>query len=448
MILNYYLMVIPKIIHQTSKSKNHKFLNFSDNWKKINKGWEYRFYDDYDVENFFVLHENNINNDFSKLQNFLSECSIIEKIDIFRYLLMYYIGGIYCDIDTNCFKNFDNVCKNQDCILGIESYITHEKKNKLNYKFNYTLGNAILISKKKHPFFKKLILNIINKKYITNIHSEYSEYVVQTTGPGVLTKTIQDQIYSPITNNWNIRNFNYENNTIKIMEQIFFYPPTNPPIYNFFPFNINIHSNHVCEGSWKKYKNNKFSTMDFVPYPFMWMYKYRFDYMVSILSMMPILQTANILWYQYKLQSILMIMTFLSAFLYHTNEYIGGKRYEILHKFDNVMAYNNIPLIYVMKIFKNNQQTLNLFTIISTLTTCCFQSILYSNTLLEIIQIAPFIYLVSEYFYEYFILSILTSIFFILGSQEFDYFSARKYHSLWHLFGSLLIYNITNKIIN
>ena len=124
-------MIIPKIIHQTYKFKNHKFINFTENWKKKNKNWEYIFYDDNDVEAFFKTHKNNINNEFPQLQIFLNDCSIIEKIDIFRYLLMYYIGGIYCDIDTNCFKNFDDICNNQECILGIESYITHEKKKKI-----------------------------------------------------------------------------------------------------------------------------------------------------------------------------------------------------------------------------------------------------------------------------------------------------------------------------
>lgn len=440
--------MIPKILHQTSKLKNHKFQNYSNNWKKNNKEWEYIFYDDNELENFFIKYKKNIQNDFKLLLELLKECSTIEKIDIFRYLLMYYIGGIYCDIDTNCFQNFDNICKDQECILGIESYITHEKKNKFKYKFNYTLGNAILISKKKHPFFKEVILNIVNKKYLTDINSKYSEYIVQTTGPGIITKTIQDYIHSSDKNNWGLREFKYKNEKIKIMEQIYFYPPSNPPIYNFYPFNINIYSNHICDGSWKNNKNNQLSTMDFLPYPFIWMYKYRIDYIFSIISMLPILQTANILSEKYKLQSFCMVITFSSAFLYHTNEYIGDKRFEILHKFDNIMAYNNIPLIYVIKTFKNNQIKMNIFTILSNIITFLFQNTFYSYTILEILQIIPFVYLLSEYFYKYYILSILTFICFILGSQEFDYFSSRKYHSLWHLFASLLIYNIIYEIIN
>ena len=139
-------MTIPKIIHQTSKFKNHKFLNYSNNWKNKNKGWEYIFYDDNDLQNFFIKYEKFIKSDFELLTEIINKCSTIEKIDIFRYLLMYYIGGIYCDIDTNCFQSFENICRDQDCILGIESYITHEKKNKFKYKYKINeISNEIYL---------------------------------------------------------------------------------------------------------------------------------------------------------------------------------------------------------------------------------------------------------------------------------------------------------------
>ena len=116
-------MVIPKIIHQTYKIKEHKYLNSSEKWKKYNQKWE-----DNDIDFFLKKNQKDIEKNFHGLFCFLEKCSIIEKIDIFRYLVMYYVGGIYCDIDTNCFKSFDRLCKNKDCILGIESYITHDKK--------------------------------------------------------------------------------------------------------------------------------------------------------------------------------------------------------------------------------------------------------------------------------------------------------------------------------
>ena len=114
---------------------------------------------------------------------------------MFRYLLMYYIGGIYSDIDTNCFKNFDLLCKGEECIFGIESYITHYKKNMFQYKFNYTIGNAILISKPQHPIFKKIINDIINNKYDNYLNNDDSEYTVQKT-VGIITKIIQNIVNS------------------------------------------------------------------------------------------------------------------------------------------------------------------------------------------------------------------------------------------------------------
>ena len=141
-------------------------------------------------------------------------------------------------------------------------------------------------------------------------------------------------------------------------------------------------------------------------------------------------------------------MTFFSAFAYHTNEYIGNKRYEILHQLDNVMAYNTIPLIYFLKIFKNNILYLDISSIFITLTTLIFQHYFYSQTVIEIIQVLPFIYLLKDYLLQYNILSSFTVFFFILGSQEFDYFSSRKYHTLWHLCGSLLTYKIISSILD
>ena len=441
-------MFIPKIIHQTYKKKKNKYSIFSDNWKKKNIGWEYIFYEDKDIDIFLEDHNHKIEKDFSHLDIFLKNCSLIEKIDIFRYLLMYYIGGIYCDIDTNCFKSFDLICNNEECILGIESYITHNKKQKLGYKFNYSIGNAILISKKKHPIFKLLIENILQNKYNNNIKEIYSEHTVQKTGPGVLTKTIQNIVYSDKYNNCNIRNFKYQNSNIKILEQIFFFPPSKPAMYNIYPLNINIYSNHVCEGSWKNSKDNAFSTMDFIPYPWLWMYKYKIDYIMSIISMIPVIKTSFILYPEYKLQSFMMMLTFISAFLYHTNEYLGCKRHKILHKLDNIMAYNTIPIMYFLKIFKNNIKYLNLSTILITLFTSIYQYFFYSYQIIEILQIIPFIYFLNDYFIKYKLLTFLTLISFLLGNQEFDYFSSRKYHTLWHLSGSLLLYNIIFTIIH
>jgi mannosyltransferase OCH1-like enzyme len=436
--------MIPKIIHQTYLNKK-KYINLSNTWKNNNSDWKYFFYNDEDMYEYLQSCINK--KEFSNLEQYLENCSKIEKIDIFRYLLMYYIGGIYADIDTNCFKSFDNLCKNEECIFGIESYISHEKKKTLNYKFNYTIGNAILISKQKHPVFKNIINNILSDKYENNIDSKESEYVVQKTGPGIITKTIQNHLESKINNNCNIREFIYMGNKIKILEQIFLYPPTNPSIYNFYPFNMNIYSNHICEGNWKFNKKNNYSTMDFLPYPWIWMYKYKIEYIISILTMYPLINTSIILYQNYKIQSIMVLLSFLSAFIYHTNEYLCHKRIEFFHIIDNIFANNILIVLYFIDKFKNDIYYLNLNTILFMIITFIYHYKFYSNTIMELLYQIPFIFFMKQYFYEYALLSFISVLFFSIGLQEFDYFSSRKYHSIWHLSSSLLIYNIVKSII-
>ena len=448
-------MIIPEIIHQTYKDINHKYILYSKKWKYNNNHWKYNFYNDTDINTFINKYSSEIDKDFNgniELLKYIKKCSKIELIDIFRYLLMYYVGGIYADIDTNCFKPFNYLCKNEECIFGIESYITHQKKKKLDYKFNYTLGNAILISTPKHPIFKEIIENILNNKYPVSIEQCETEYIVQKTGPGLITKTIQNYLYSKEKNNCFIRDFMYKNHKIKIMEQIYFYPPTLPPIYNFYPFNINIYSNHVCQGSWKISKKNNYSTMDFIPYPWLWMYKYRIDYIFSIISLLPLLKSSEILIYDYQLQSLMIFLTFISAFIYHTNEYLGLGYYNLkigkwFHIIDNITAYNTLIIMYLIKQYKNDIILMNIYTIIMTFISSIYQTSFYSQPMMETLIITPFLFLMKEYYLQYPILIILTLITKYLGSKEFDYFSSRKYHSLWHFFSSMIIYNIISDLI-
>ena len=120
---------IPKIIHQTYKN-NVDYQKLSDSWIKFHPKWKYIFYYDEDISDFIKTFKKEIDLDFPNLMQLFDSFSMIEKIDIFRYLLMYYQGGIYCDIDTTCYQTFDQVCQNESCILGIEAYITEKKKRK------------------------------------------------------------------------------------------------------------------------------------------------------------------------------------------------------------------------------------------------------------------------------------------------------------------------------
>ena len=107
---------IPKIIHQTFKSRNlPNELQLSVNQLRAeNPDWEYRFYDDDDIVRFIsdvygqqvLEYYNRINPNYGAA-----------KADLFRYLLIYKEGGVYLDIKSSFIKPIDEILKQDDQYL-------------------------------------------------------------------------------------------------------------------------------------------------------------------------------------------------------------------------------------------------------------------------------------------------------------------------------------------
>src|SRR6185369_15034321 len=92
-------MTIPKIIIQTWKTKKlpKECEEWSLSWKKMNPDFKYMLFDDKDCYKF-------IHNNYKNYLDLYESLSIIEKTDLFRYLVLHKYGGVYADIDTTCFK--------------------------------------------------------------------------------------------------------------------------------------------------------------------------------------------------------------------------------------------------------------------------------------------------------------------------------------------------------
>ena len=109
--------MIPKIIHQTWKTKNLPvdFKNYSSAWKNLHPTWDYRLYDDNDclfiVKKYFPQF----------LDTYLNLPIPVMKADMFRYMIIYQFGGLYADIDAEALKSFDDLIKKGDTmIVGTE----------------------------------------------------------------------------------------------------------------------------------------------------------------------------------------------------------------------------------------------------------------------------------------------------------------------------------------
>lgn len=224
---------IPKIIHQTYRTKNID--DFPDLYKKchdvvkeLHPDFEYRLYDDDDIDFFVKSNFPEYYDSFSKLPR------MIMKIDMFRYFLMYKDGGLYLDLDYLMLKPFDLLddsvvlpCNREDSDGNIEN-----------------LGNCIFASEPQHKFWKLLIDSLLSVDrnsvdYSDDNNIDSSEF---GTGPMFVFETFKK---------------NYEKlSDINVIQRKYFHPKTvlDNNYINQLKDSGYCYGIHICSGLWR---NNK-----------------------------------------------------------------------------------------------------------------------------------------------------------------------------------------------
>lgn len=115
---------------------------------------------------------------------------LINKVDFFRYILLFNFGGMYFDIDFHCIHGIEN--------LNIENTLFLCEEWPFSFK-NGSLHNGVLICKSSnHPFWIDIFSEIENRlKKLTKIeNSDIQKSVFQLTG----TAMLRDVAYSYMNN--------------------------------------------------------------------------------------------------------------------------------------------------------------------------------------------------------------------------------------------------------
>jgi hypothetical protein len=112
---------IPRIVHQTSKSRclTAAFTNVTSHWKL--PGWSYYFHDDDAIDRLFKLEFP----EFPHLQTVFHSCVTngTLKADLWRYLVLWVYGGVYADFDSAPNKfSFDTIDDSDDGFFVVEQY--------------------------------------------------------------------------------------------------------------------------------------------------------------------------------------------------------------------------------------------------------------------------------------------------------------------------------------
>jgi len=163
---------IPKIIHQTAPSDTSKWHPV---WRECQKSWkekfpdyEYKMWTDEDLDQL-------ISTKYSWFYPTFKGYDLkIKRIDAARYFILYEYGGIYADMDFECLNNFEHILEKDKVSIAESPWKTSQSGE--------THQNALMISPKGHPFWKK-VFELLDK------HKNTKD-VLFSTGPRIIMEAI------------------------------------------------------------------------------------------------------------------------------------------------------------------------------------------------------------------------------------------------------------------
>ena len=173
-------MSIERIIHQTGptlKSKWHpRWEDYAQSWKRWFPDYEYRLWNDEDIDAFMQT-------EYPEAYGlFKSYPHHIQRVDMFRYYALFHYGGIYADLDFECFQRFA---------------LPEGKVSIAESPYDYEiLQNALMASPKGHPFWKRVFTELEASNRLWDTNSFFQ--VLSSTGPQLLvraSKQCDDQVH-------------------------------------------------------------------------------------------------------------------------------------------------------------------------------------------------------------------------------------------------------------
>lgn len=196
---------IPFIVHQTWKSYDSipdDIKNIIELNKKLCPLFDFKFYNDSDCVNFIRDNfEEKVLNTYYKINKKYSAA----RADIFRYCVLYILGGIYLDIKSLIKHDLSTVIRpDDDSILLNYSFMKGRSIERLLLPYEHFEQWALIFSP-RHPYLLAIIDQIIyevNNNIIIS-SKESKKRILHLTGPDAFSRAIYNykkNNTNPVTN--------------------------------------------------------------------------------------------------------------------------------------------------------------------------------------------------------------------------------------------------------
>lgn len=173
-------MTIPKIIHQvwegrTEPSMPARLKVLANTWKECNPGWEYHLWNGEEMDKLVETH-------FPEyLSLYRSFPYNVQRWDTIRYMILYVHGGVYVDLDSECYQPMDALLEKETFCFGEEPPAHNPDASILRLA-----GNAFMASEPRCKGWLSILEAI--REAMKQKQPEGSRAVVSTTGPILISR--------------------------------------------------------------------------------------------------------------------------------------------------------------------------------------------------------------------------------------------------------------------
>lgn len=172
-------MTIPKIIHQTGPSQvlPEVYEKLKRHLIRLHPDWSYRFYDDHECRTMVKIHCPR------GLAPYDAYPTAIQRVDLFRMVIVYALGGFYLDLDVLCRKALDPLCQHR-AVFAEETTLSDRVAKRLGHRETLRVANYMFGAEAQHPFVRRVIEEMM-RRADRPILTEND--VLESTGPGLLS---------------------------------------------------------------------------------------------------------------------------------------------------------------------------------------------------------------------------------------------------------------------
>lgn len=250
---------LPRLVHFTVKDKNdlqpHQVVSMAS-WAYYNPGHSLMLFDDSDIHSFMTSYYPEL------LPTFEGLSSQVERTDMWRYLVLCKMGGVYADSDVVCARPVSNWAQDAGLLVGIENvFTTPEEAKRRDYTRQIQMVQWAIASRKGHPVVCRMgeyvAAHVAEEQQGQFIDPDRNHAILERTGPGIWSSSVHDYIKEAGSLSVEELVAGGKVGDVRVLPQPVFgcASATFNPEHDPYPYVY-----HMFKGSWRAKHNNKVMT--------------------------------------------------------------------------------------------------------------------------------------------------------------------------------------------